>query len=162
MAPCCLPSPRRALQIVLLLILCISITLIYYVNDALKRLLLIRGQFWSCSIGFELTPSYATSALSCKTSTEATTNGPIFFLDGNEAYRNTMSHLSNNSHYQIPAEETGNMSRMFSKLVSASMERTRKYVHAATLSYPELPGLTTNNNGAKQRAMSPTNKSSLP
>ncbi|WPB05051.1 uncharacterized protein RHO25_009700 [Cercospora beticola] len=36
---------------------------------------------------------------------------------------------------------------MFSKLVAASEERTREYVHAATVSYPNIPGLVANNIG---------------
>ena len=58
-----------------------------------------------------------------------------------------MSHLSNDSHYHVGAEEISNISKMFSKLISASIERTQNYVHAATLSYPYLPGLATNNIG---------------
>ncbi|CAK1364828.1 unnamed protein product [Cercospora beticola] len=147
MAPRYCPSFRMVLHIVMLFIFCLSIIVIYYVNDAFKRVLWIPGQLWFCSIGFELTPSYATAAFSCKSGTEATTNGPILFLDGNEAYRRAMSHLSNDTQHHVGAEEIDNFSAMFSKLVAASEERTREYVHAATVSYPNIPGLVANNIG---------------
>ncbi|GIZ45392.1 hypothetical protein CKM354_000856200 [Cercospora kikuchii] len=58
-----------------------------------------------------------------------------------------MSHLSNDTQYHVGAEEIENISRMFSKLVAASEERTREYVHAATVSYPNILGLVANNSG---------------
>ncbi|PPJ55564.1 hypothetical protein CBER1_05368 [Cercospora berteroae] len=90
---------------------------------------------------------HSTAAFCCEAGTEATTNGPIFFLDENEAYRQTMSRLSNDSNYHVGAEELENISRMFSTLVAASEQRTREYIHEATVSYPDIPGLTANNIG---------------
>ena len=58
-----------------------------------------------------------------------------------------MSHLSNDTEYHVGAEEIDNFSAMFSKLVAASEERTREYVHAATVSYPDIPGVTANSIG---------------
>ncbi|KAI5361740.1 hypothetical protein Slin14017_G084730 [Septoria linicola] len=125
-----------------------SLTVLVYcavvIAEHLRGILQWPPQLEGCSVAFELTPSYATSAFSCESGPESI-KGPTVSIEGNNAYRHSMFRLSTNSSYRLGADDASNMSTMFSRLVEASAQRVHSYIHSATLAYPRLTALVADN-----------------